>query len=101
MKIFLIPKKLIRFLHHLYLIVDTLYFPGRYEAVVESMNAGSISHDCVGHIESSRLGGDAENFVLQTNRKDGCKTIHDRGFGKARGAEYVHHRASGLYQGQL
>ena len=49
----------------------------------------------------SRLGGGAENFVLQTNRKYGRKTIHDRGFGKARGAEYVHHRASGLYRGQL
>lgn len=43
----------------------------------------------------------AENFALQTNRKYGRKTIHDRGFGKARGAEYVHHRAGGLYQGQL
>ena len=39
----------------------------------------------------------AENFALQTNRKYGCKTIHDRGFGKARGAEYVHQRAGGLY----
>lgn len=43
----------------------------------------------------------AENFVLQTNRKYGCKTIHDHRFGKARGAENVHHRAGGLYQGQL
>lgn len=39
----------------------------------------------------------AENFVLQTNRKYGRKTIHDRGFGKARRAKYVHHRAGGLY----
>ena len=43
----------------------------------------------------------AENVVLQTNRKDGRKTIHDHRFGKARGAEYVHYRAGGLYQGQL
>ncbi len=61
------------------------------------MNAGSISHDCAGYIESNRLGGGAENFVLQTNRKYGRKTIHDHRFGKARRAKYVHHRAGGLY----
>ena len=52
-------------------------------------------------LNRSRLGGGAENFVLQTNRKYGRKTIHDHRFGKARGAEYVHHRAGGLYQSQL
>lgn len=61
------------------------------------MNAGSISHDCAGHIESGQTWRRCRKLVLQTNRKYGCKTIHDRGFGKARGAENVHHRAGGLY----
>ena len=97
MKVLFTPKIIGNSLHHLYLIVDSLYFPGRYGAVVPRKNTGSVSHDCAGYIESNRLGGGAENFVLQTNRKYGRKTIHDRGFGKARGTEYVHHRAGGLY----
>lgn len=56
------------------------------------------STDCTWEVfESNRPGGGAETFVLQTNRKYGRKTIHDHRFGKARGAEYVHHRAGGLY----
>ena len=73
MKVSLIPKKLIRSLHPLYLIVDSLYFPGRLYGT------------------GADLEEVAESIVLQTNRKYGRKTIHDRGFGKARGAEYVHH----------
>ena len=35
-------------------IVDILYFPARYEAVVPCKNAGSVSHDCDGHFHQLR-----------------------------------------------
>ena len=43
MKVPFIPKTIGHSLHHLYLIVDPLRFPGRYGAVVPRKNVGSIS----------------------------------------------------------
>ena len=49
MKVPFIPKTIGNPLHHLYLIVGFLYFPGRYRAVLPRKNSGSVRHDRDGH----------------------------------------------------